>query len=124
MDIEANDKMDGPELIHPYEVGEGALMPLLAKPDTPSDPEPEVKANTIGTIRQVPLTKRMPFNSIHVRIRSSSTSLAGHDPEDLVLSRIRSDLDALHGLLIGILHEFHGTTTVTPRQWRKLRNAT
>ncbi|GKE79566.1 hypothetical protein Tco_1545686 [Tanacetum coccineum] len=68
-----------------------------AEPDTPSEHEPDVKVATIGTIIQVPLTRHMPFSSIHVRIRSSSTAPAGHDPEDFVLSRIRSDLDALHG---------------------------
>ncbi|GJX79695.1 hypothetical protein Tco_0327844, partial [Tanacetum coccineum] len=64
MDIGANNDMDGPELIHPYEV---------------------------------PLTRRKRFSGIQVRIRSSSTAPVGHDPEDLVPSRIRSDLDALHG---------------------------
>ncbi|GKF81292.1 hypothetical protein Tco_0239894, partial [Tanacetum coccineum] len=34
---------------------------------------------------------------IQVKIRSSSTAPAGHNLEDFVLSRIRSDLDAFHG---------------------------
>ncbi|GKG48818.1 hypothetical protein Tco_0512965, partial [Tanacetum coccineum] len=65
IDIKANYDIDGPKLIHPYEVVEGALMPPPAEPDTPSDHEPKVKVATVGTIRQVPLTRHMPFSSIH-----------------------------------------------------------
>nr|GEY98185.1 hypothetical protein [Tanacetum cinerariifolium] len=53
MDIDGNNEMDGPKLIHPDEVVEDALMPLDVEPDTSSDPKPEVEAATVGTIRQI-----------------------------------------------------------------------
>nr|GFA97592.1 hypothetical protein [Tanacetum cinerariifolium] len=99
IDIDGNNEMDGPKLIHPDEVVEDALMPLDVEPDTSSDPKLEVEAATVGTIRHVPLTRCMPFGNIHVRIGSSSTAPAGHNPEDLVSSSIRSNLDALYGIV-------------------------
>ncbi|GKC20641.1 hypothetical protein Tco_1022791 [Tanacetum coccineum] len=59
------------------------------------DHEPEVEASTVGTGRLAPLTRL--FTNTQVWIGSSSSSAAaGHDPEDLTPSHIRSDPDALH----------------------------
>ncbi|GKB45619.1 hypothetical protein Tco_0896372 [Tanacetum coccineum] len=62
-------------------------------PSVPANPEPETV--TVVTGRLTPL-KRL-FTDTQVWIGSSSSSTAAsHDPEDLTLSHIRSDLDALH----------------------------
>ncbi|GKE29635.1 hypothetical protein Tco_1445019, partial [Tanacetum coccineum] len=66
--------------------------PVPANP-VPANPMPETA--TIGTCRLIPL-KRL-FTDTQVWTGSSSSAVvAGHNPEDLTPSHIRSDLDALH----------------------------
>ncbi|GKE89039.1 hypothetical protein Tco_1566514 [Tanacetum coccineum] len=64
---------------------------VLANP-VPANPIPE--AVPIGTSRLIPF-KRL-FTDTQVWTGSSSSAAAGHNPEDLTPSHIRSDLDALH----------------------------
>ncbi|GJW67136.1 hypothetical protein Tco_0121560 [Tanacetum coccineum] len=61
-------------------------------PPFPANPIPE--AIPIGTSRLIPI-KRL-FTDTQVWTGSSSSAAAGHNPEDLTPSHIRSDLDALH----------------------------
>nr|GEW42334.1 putative reverse transcriptase domain-containing protein [Tanacetum cinerariifolium] len=108
MDVDADEEGDGPKWMLTYE-GEDPLDPPppgsdseseveevapIPSPPIPADHEPE--AATVGTGRLVPLTGRRLFTNIQVRIRSSSSVAAGHDPEDFTPSHIRSDLDALY----------------------------
>ncbi|GJV83935.1 hypothetical protein Tco_1523833 [Tanacetum coccineum] len=115
MDVDANEEWDGPEWMLPYQ-GADALNPPppasdseseieieeaeaeaapMPPPLIPADHEPEAEAATVGTGRLVPLTRH--FTNTQVWTGSSSSSVAvGHDPEDLTLSHIRNDLDALH----------------------------
>ncbi|GJX94613.1 hypothetical protein Tco_0349199 [Tanacetum coccineum] len=65
--------------------------PVPANP-VPANPIPE--AVPIGTSRLIPF-KRL-FTDTQVWTGSSSSAAAGHNPEDLTPSHIRSDLDALH----------------------------
>ncbi|GJY99293.1 hypothetical protein Tco_0516723 [Tanacetum coccineum] len=110
MDVDANEEGDDRTWILPYE-GAGPLNPPPAASDFESeieeaapmspppilaDHEPEAEAATVGTGRLVPLTGRRLFTNTRVYIGSSSSAAAGHDPKDLALSRIRSDLNALH----------------------------
>ncbi|GKA89134.1 hypothetical protein Tco_0810946 [Tanacetum coccineum] len=77
-----------------FEEAEAEAAPIPPSP-IPIDHEPEAEAATIGTGRLAPLTRL--FANTQVWTGSSSSSVdVGHDPEDLTLSHIRSDLDALH----------------------------
>ncbi|GKE10784.1 hypothetical protein Tco_1414335, partial [Tanacetum coccineum] len=62
-------------------------------PPVPANPIPE--AATIGTSRLIPL-KRLCTDTQVWMGSSSSAAAAGHNPEDLTPSHIKSDLDVLH----------------------------
>ncbi|GJZ62533.1 hypothetical protein Tco_0618670 [Tanacetum coccineum] len=62
-------------------------------PPVPANLVPE--AITIGTGRLIPLKRLFTDTQVWTG-SSSSAAAAGHNPEDLTLSHIRSDLDALH----------------------------
>ncbi|GKD69486.1 hypothetical protein Tco_1323576 [Tanacetum coccineum] len=128
--MEADEQWDGPEWILPYQ-GADPLYPLPPALDSESEAEaedeaedeaeaeaeaevapipPHVPANpipevaTIGTGRLTPL-KRL-FTDTQVWMGSSSSAAAaGHNPEDLTPSHIRSDLDALHRRVLHIEEE-------------------
>ncbi|GKE79621.1 hypothetical protein Tco_1545741, partial [Tanacetum coccineum] len=115
-EIDADEQWDGPEWILPYQGADPLYPPPPASdseseaeaedeaeaeaeaevapipPPVPANPIPE--AATIGTGRLTPL-KRL-FTDTQVWTGSSSSAAAGHNPEDLTPSHIRSDLDALH----------------------------
>ncbi|GKF70951.1 hypothetical protein Tco_0204008, partial [Tanacetum coccineum] len=110
MDVDADEEGDGLEWMLPYE-GTDPLNPPppgsdseseieeaapMLSPPILADHEPEAEVAIIGTGRLVPLTGRRLFTNTQVRIGSSSSTVAGHDPEDLTPSHIRSDLNALH----------------------------
>ncbi|GJU73269.1 hypothetical protein Tco_1264674 [Tanacetum coccineum] len=92
-----NEEWDGPESDSESEIkfkeaeAEAEVAPI--PPPVPANLVPE--AATISTSRLTPL-KRL-FTDTQSWIGSSSSSAtASHNPEDLTLSHIRSDLDALH----------------------------
>ncbi|GKG13357.1 hypothetical protein Tco_0350317, partial [Tanacetum coccineum] len=104
-EMEADEQWDGPEWILPYQ-GADPLSPAEPASEAEAEAEvapipPHVRANpipeaaTIGTSRLIPL-KRL-FTDTQVWTGSSSSiAAAGHNPEDLTPSHIRTDLDALH----------------------------
>ncbi|GJT13953.1 hypothetical protein Tco_0860995 [Tanacetum coccineum] len=110
-DMDADEQWDGPEWILPYQ-GAGPLYPSPPASDSEDEAEAEAEAEVapipppvpanpihevvpIGTSRLIPL-KRL-FTNTQVWMGSSSSAVAaGHNPEDLTPSHIRSDLDALH----------------------------
>ncbi|GKD16769.1 hypothetical protein Tco_1205927, partial [Tanacetum coccineum] len=118
-EMEADEQWDGPEWILPYQ-GADPLYPPPPASESESEAEAESKAEaedeneveaeaapipppvpanpileaaTVSTYRLIPI-KRL-FTDTQVWTGSSS-SAAGHNPEDLTPSHIRSDLDALH----------------------------
>nr|GEV30326.1 putative reverse transcriptase domain-containing protein [Tanacetum cinerariifolium] len=94
MDIE--DEMDDLEIINPYEIEEGELLPPPADSDTSSDSEPEVKAEdedenevaTVGTITRAPYLVQPFLGTTYVGSGSSSKVFV-HGP-------IGKDVDILH----------------------------
>ncbi|GJV45378.1 hypothetical protein Tco_1429914 [Tanacetum coccineum] len=80
--MESDDEMDNSEVINLNEAEKGELPPL--------------EAATVGTGRLVSLTGRRLFTNTQVHMGSSSSATTGYNPEDLTLSHIRSDLNALH----------------------------
>ncbi|GKA01886.1 hypothetical protein Tco_0674551 [Tanacetum coccineum] len=70
---------------------EAEVAPI--QPPVPANPIPE--AVTIGTGRLTPLKRLFTDTQVWTG-SSSSAAAAGHNPEDLTPSHIRSDLDALH----------------------------
>ncbi|GJV82256.1 hypothetical protein Tco_1518126 [Tanacetum coccineum] len=112
-EIEADEQWDGPEWILPYQ-GVDPLYPPPPASDSESEDEAEAEAEaevapipppvpanpipeaaTIGTGRLTPLKRLFTDTQVWTG-SSSSAAAAGHNPEDLTPSHIRSDLDALH----------------------------
>ncbi|GJZ01072.1 hypothetical protein Tco_0519033 [Tanacetum coccineum] len=116
-EMEADEQWDGPEWILPYQGADPLYPPPPASdseseaeaedeaeaeaeaevapipPPVPANPIPE--AATIGTCRLTPLKRLFTDTQVWTG-SSSSAAAAGHNPEDLTPSHIRSDLDALH----------------------------
>ncbi|GJV48570.1 hypothetical protein Tco_1438782 [Tanacetum coccineum] len=106
-EMEADEQWDGPEWILPYQGADPLYPPPPASdseaeaeaevapipPPVPANPIPE--AATIGTSRLIPLKRLFTDTQVWTG-SSSSAAAAGHNPEDLTPSHIRSDLDALH----------------------------
>nr|GEW50516.1 hypothetical protein [Tanacetum cinerariifolium] len=103
MDIE--DEMDDPEIINPYEIEEGRLLPPPADSDTSSDSEPEVKAEdenedkaaTVGTITYAPYRVQPFLGTTYVGSGSSSKVFAP--------GPIRKDVDILHRKSVSTLED-------------------
>ena len=94
--VDSDEEMDGPELIHPYEAP-GSPYPPPPQPDTPSDSEPETEEIvTAGTVTQVPFVRRRFPGTMYERGGPSSSAPITHEPEDLVPSFMRRDLDSLY----------------------------
>ncbi|GJV74184.1 hypothetical protein Tco_0950407 [Tanacetum coccineum] len=92
-EMEAEEQWDGPEWILPYQ-GADPLYP----PPPASEDEAEAEAEAAPIPHPVPANP-VPANPIPEAAPIGSSSLlaaAGHNPEDLTPSHIRSDLDALH----------------------------
>ncbi|GJR47667.1 hypothetical protein Tco_1315770 [Tanacetum coccineum] len=110
-EMDADEQWDGPEWILPYQGADPLYPPPPASdseaeaeaeaeaevapipPPVPANPVPE--AVTIGTGRLIPLKRLFTDTQVWTG-SSSSAAAAGHNPEDLTPSHIRSDLDALH----------------------------
>ncbi|GJS90038.1 hypothetical protein Tco_0772674 [Tanacetum coccineum] len=108
-EMDADEQWDGPEWILPYQGADPLYPPPPASdseaeaeaeaevapipPPVPANPIPE--AVTIGTSRLIPLKRLFTDTQVWTG-SSSSAAAAGHNPEDLTPSHIRSDLDALH----------------------------
>ncbi|GKD92454.1 hypothetical protein Tco_1372291, partial [Tanacetum coccineum] len=118
-EMEADEQWDGPEWILPYQ-GADPLYPPPPTSDSEDEAEAEAEAKAeaeaevevapipppvpanpipevvpIGTSRLIPLKRLFTDTQVWTG-SSSSAAAAGHNPEDLTLSHIRSDLDALH----------------------------
>ncbi|GJU15495.1 hypothetical protein Tco_1143461 [Tanacetum coccineum] len=108
-EMDTDEELDGPEWILPYQGADPLYPPPPASdseaeaeaeaevapipPPVPANPVPE--AVTIGTGRLTPLKRLFTDTQVWTG-SSSSAAAAGHNPEDLTPSHIRSDLDALH----------------------------
>nr|GEV03323.1 hypothetical protein [Tanacetum cinerariifolium] len=93
MDIE--DEMDDPEIIDPYKIEEGKLLPPPGDSDTSSDFEPEVEAEdeegdeaTVGTITWAPYSVPPFSGTIYVGSGSSRKVFAP--------GPVGKDVDMLH----------------------------
>ncbi|GJU26398.1 hypothetical protein Tco_1165019 [Tanacetum coccineum] len=77
MDVDIDDEMDGPEVIHPYEVEAGALPP---PPDSDSDPEDEIvpTGSSVASCCKVfspdPLGKDV--NALHYKVKSLAKQMS------------------------------------------------
>nr|GEY47971.1 putative reverse transcriptase domain-containing protein [Tanacetum cinerariifolium] len=102
MDIE--DEMDDLEIIDPYEIKEGQLLPPPADLGTSSDSEPEVKAKDedgdeaiVGTITRAPYSVPPFSGTIYVGSRSSQKVFAP--------GPIGQDVDMLHRKVKGLAQQ-------------------
>ncbi|GJZ65832.1 hypothetical protein Tco_0622528, partial [Tanacetum coccineum] len=80
-EIDADEQWDDPEWILPYQGADPLYPPPLA-----SDSEAEAEAKNEVEVE----------DEAEAKTGSSSSAAAGHNPEDLTPSHIRSDLDALY----------------------------
>ncbi|GJQ99438.1 hypothetical protein Tco_0522423 [Tanacetum coccineum] len=86
MDVDADEERYGPEWILPYE-GADPFNPL------PPGSDSEYKIEEAAPMPSPPIPAD---HEPEIWIGSSYSAAAGRDPEDLTLSHIRSDLNALH----------------------------
>ncbi|GJT07513.1 hypothetical protein Tco_0841975 [Tanacetum coccineum] len=91
--IEVRDSRDGTVGIEDEAEAEAEAEVAPIPPPVPANPVPE--AVTIGTGRLIPLKRLFTDTQVWTG-SSSSAAAAGHNPEDLTPSHIRSDLEALH----------------------------
>ncbi|GJZ71571.1 hypothetical protein Tco_0635422 [Tanacetum coccineum] len=91
-EMDADEQWDGPEWILPYQGADPLYLPPPA-----SDSEAEAEAEAEAEVAPIPhLVPANPVPEAATIRSSSSAAAAGHNPEDLTPSHIRSDLDALH----------------------------
>ncbi|GJW90857.1 hypothetical protein Tco_0168410 [Tanacetum coccineum] len=93
-EAEAEDEAEAENEVEAEAEAEAAPIPhpVPANP-VPANPIPE--AAPIGTSRLIPFRRLFTDTQVWTG-SSSSAAAAGHNPEDLTPSHIRSDLDALH----------------------------
>ncbi|GJV54639.1 hypothetical protein Tco_1455644 [Tanacetum coccineum] len=100
-EIEVDEQWDGPEWILHTGGGPTAeaapyhILSALSVPANPVPANPMPETATIGTCRLIPFRRLFTDTQVWTG-SSSSAAAAGHNPEDLTPSHIRSDLDALH----------------------------
>ncbi|GKF61186.1 hypothetical protein Tco_0181240, partial [Tanacetum coccineum] len=96
MDINDDDEMDDPEVIHPYEIREGALPPPPAESDSSSDVETEVDVATIGTISRLLPVVRKFTGRMFIRGGSSFAAPTADDYVEFTPGYTDKDVDLLH----------------------------